>query len=86
MKYRALIEQDEDGIYVAEVPSLSGCISHGQTRRSRREHQGSYRSVPRKPEGARRPYSATDHRRVGRGSCVSAMPGVSGREVVKALL
>jgi predicted RNase H-like HicB family nuclease len=32
MKYRVLIEQDEEGIYVAEVPSLPGCISQGQTR------------------------------------------------------
>lgn len=32
MKYRVLIEQDEDGIYVAEVPSLPGCISQGKTR------------------------------------------------------
>lgn len=32
MKYRAIIEQDEDGMYVAEVPSLPGCISQGQTR------------------------------------------------------
>ena len=32
MKYRVLIEQDDDGIFVAEVPSLSGCISQGQTR------------------------------------------------------
>jgi predicted RNase H-like HicB family nuclease len=32
MKYRVLIEQDEDGVYVAEVPALPGCISHGQTR------------------------------------------------------
>ena len=32
MKYRVLIEQDEDGIYVAEVPVLPGCISQGQTR------------------------------------------------------
>ena len=32
MKYRVLIEQDEDGIYVAEVPSLPGCISQGETR------------------------------------------------------
>jgi predicted RNase H-like HicB family nuclease len=32
MKYRVLIEQDEDGIYVAEVHSLPGCISQGQTR------------------------------------------------------
>ena len=32
MKYRVLIEQDEDGMFVAEVPSLPGCVSHGQTR------------------------------------------------------
>ncbi len=32
MKYRVLIEQDENGMYVAEVPSLPGCISQGQTR------------------------------------------------------
>ena len=32
MKYRALIEQDEDGIFVAKVPSLPGCISQGATR------------------------------------------------------
>jgi len=32
MRYRVLIQQDEDGIYVAEVPSLPGCISQGTTR------------------------------------------------------
>jgi len=32
MKYRVLIEQDEDGMYVAEAPTLPGCISQGQTR------------------------------------------------------
>jgi predicted RNase H-like HicB family nuclease len=32
MKYRVLIEQDEDGVFVAQVPSLPGCISEGQTR------------------------------------------------------
>ena len=32
MKYRVLIEQDEDGFFVAEVPSLPGCISQGATR------------------------------------------------------
>ena len=32
MKYRVLIEQDEDGVYAAEVPALPGCISQGQTR------------------------------------------------------
>ncbi|PYS80567.1 MAG: hypothetical protein DMF67_19940 [Acidobacteria bacterium] len=32
MKYRVLIEQDEDGVFIAEVPSLPGCISQGETR------------------------------------------------------
>ena len=32
MKYRVLIEQDEDGVFVVEVPSLPGCISQGYTR------------------------------------------------------
>jgi antitoxin HicB len=32
MQYRVLIEPDEDGVFVAEVPSLPGCISQGATR------------------------------------------------------
>jgi antitoxin HicB len=31
-KYRVIVETDEDGIYVAEVPALPGCISQGRTR------------------------------------------------------
>jgi predicted RNase H-like HicB family nuclease len=27
-----LIEQDEDGVFVAEVPALPGCVSQGRTR------------------------------------------------------
>lgn len=32
MKYRILIEQDEDGMYVSECPVLPGCISQGKSR------------------------------------------------------
>jgi predicted RNase H-like HicB family nuclease len=32
MKYRILIEADEDGVFVAECPSLPGCVSQGKTR------------------------------------------------------
>jgi predicted RNase H-like HicB family nuclease len=32
MKYRVLIEQDEDGMFVVEVPSLPGCVTQGETR------------------------------------------------------
>ena len=32
MKFRVIIEQDEDGIYVANCPTLPGCISQGKTR------------------------------------------------------
>ena len=33
MKYRIFIEQDEDGVFVAECPTLPGCISQGNSRR-----------------------------------------------------
>ena len=32
MKYRVLIEQDEDGVFVATVPALPGCLADGATR------------------------------------------------------
>ena len=32
MKYRITIEQDEDGVFIAEVPTLPGCITQGATR------------------------------------------------------
>lgn len=30
-KYRIIIEQDEDGIYIVTCPSLQGCHSQGDT-------------------------------------------------------
>ena len=32
MKYRIIIRKDEDGIFIAECPSLPGCVSQGKTR------------------------------------------------------
>lgn len=32
VKYRIIIEQDEDGVFVAEQPALPGCVSQGKTR------------------------------------------------------
>ena len=32
MKLRIIIEQDEDGFYVAICPTLPGCVSQGKTR------------------------------------------------------
>jgi predicted RNase H-like HicB family nuclease len=32
MKFRVIIQADEDGVFVAECPSLPGCISQGRTR------------------------------------------------------
>ena len=32
MKYRVLLEADEEGVFVAEMPVLPGCISQGKTR------------------------------------------------------
>ena len=32
MKFRVIIEQDEDGVFVVHCPTLPGCISQGKTR------------------------------------------------------
>ena len=31
MKFVVIIYQDEDGVYIAECPSVPGCVSQGQT-------------------------------------------------------
>lgn len=32
MRVRVILEQDEDGVWVAEVPGMPGCLSQGHTR------------------------------------------------------
>jgi predicted RNase H-like HicB family nuclease len=32
MKYRVIIETDEDGVFVVQCPSLPGCVSQGGSR------------------------------------------------------
>jgi predicted RNase H-like HicB family nuclease len=32
LKYRVIIEKDEDGVLVAKVPDLPGCATEGKTR------------------------------------------------------
>jgi predicted RNase H-like HicB family nuclease len=32
MKFRIIVEPDEEGVFVATVPSLPGCVSQGSTR------------------------------------------------------
>ena len=32
MKFRVIIEPDEDGMFVATVPSLPGCVAQGSSR------------------------------------------------------
>ena len=31
MKLNVIIHQDEDGVYIAECPSIPGCVSQGKT-------------------------------------------------------
>ena len=33
MKIRVVLEKDEAGYYVAEVPAMPGCVSQGRNRR-----------------------------------------------------
>ena len=32
MRFSVTLDRDEDGVWVAECPSIPGCISQGQTR------------------------------------------------------
>jgi predicted RNase H-like HicB family nuclease len=38
MKFRVIISRDEDGVFVAECPTLPGCVSQGKTRASARRN------------------------------------------------
>ncbi len=33
MKYRIHVEQDEDGMFIANCPTLPGCVSQGKSRK-----------------------------------------------------
>jgi predicted RNase H-like HicB family nuclease len=33
MKFRVVIAQDEDGVFIAQCPTLPGCVSQGKTRK-----------------------------------------------------
>jgi len=38
LRFRIIVEQDEDGFFVVECPTLSGCISQGKTLREARKN------------------------------------------------
>lgn len=38
MKYRVVITQDEDGVYVAQCPAMPGCVTQGKTRAEALDH------------------------------------------------
>jgi hypothetical protein len=65
MKYRVIIEQDEDGVFVAEVPALPGCISQGKTRaEALKQYSRSNRCLSGEPESAQRACPSLDQRRI----------------------
>jgi predicted RNase H-like HicB family nuclease len=33
MRYTVILERDPSGLYIAQVPTLRGCVSQGKTRR-----------------------------------------------------
>ena len=37
-RYTVILEKDEDGIYIATVPALKGCHSHGATKKEAMEN------------------------------------------------
>ncbi|MBT4513105.1 MAG: type II toxin-antitoxin system HicB family antitoxin [Chloroflexi bacterium] len=38
MKFIVSIEQDEDGVFIAECPSIPGCVSQGKTEQESMEN------------------------------------------------
>ncbi len=38
MKFLITINRDEDGVFVAECPSIPGCVSQGKTEREAEEN------------------------------------------------
>ena len=38
MRYRVILHQDEDGVFVVECPALPGCVSQAKTREEARKN------------------------------------------------
>ena len=62
MKFRVIVQPDEDGVFVAECPALPGCISQGATRAEalaniRDAMQGYLASLKKHDEAAPHPIS-----------------------------
>ena len=85
MKYRVLVEQDEDGVFVAEAPSLPGCVSQGATRAHALQNIQEAIHAYLESLEAHDAHSPIDLRGGRGGSGVSVLPRVSGREAVPAL-
>ena len=84
MKFRVTIEQDEDGNFVAQCPSLPGCISQGKNREKaltniRDAIQGYLTSLKKHNEAIPPPIEEETV------EVRPKLPVVSGVEVVKAL-
>lgn len=87
MKFKVLLEKDEDGWYVAIVPSLSGCVSQGKTEEALENIKEAIElhismlaedGIPIAPPlGGKRSNSVS--------SGMTKLPIVSGKEVIKAL-
>jgi len=38
MKFNIVIDRDEDGVWIAECPTIPGCVSQGETKESAIAH------------------------------------------------
>jgi predicted RNase H-like HicB family nuclease len=82
MKFRILINADEDGVFVATVPSLPGCVSQGATRAEalanvREAIEGYVESLHARGE----PIPPSIRRRSHRRRSVSVLPRLSGEKL-----
>src|SRR3990172_1437264 len=73
-RYRVVIERDESGAWLARVPSVPGCHTHGRTLEEARRPRGA-REAPRR--------SLADRERV---ESARAAAGLSTAQAVRTLL
>ena len=85
MKFRVIVQPDEDGVFVAECPTLPGCISQGATRQEAltniQDAIGAYLASLKK-HGEPAPLPIT--KEVVEVAALSRQPVCSGADAVRA--
>jgi hypothetical protein len=85
MKLIVSLNRDEDGVWVAECPSIPDCVSQGSTKE--KDLENIKRSHPTLPRSSSRTRHASDDRNSPGGGTrlMPGLPQLSGQETVGLL-